>query len=198
MHSWNQARKLGAEIEQLYCAKRNAGRVCGEGCSFRCSECGNTTCQCRCSPVCPDAPRALSTDPERHQIELRILPLVFAMKRLRIFDPCWSCEGHLAADGSLWKWPMVWFYCSSMTYLRLLKESLNQLRLTGKTNAQWEVIVTYSDPDNPDTTFSIQPLAPGDSVISLPSLHADVCEIAQALDATMEDRARAIAANLAL
>ena len=36
----------------------------------------------------------LSSDPERYPIEPGIVPLVFALRGLRVFEPCWSCEGH--------------------------------------------------------------------------------------------------------
>jgi hypothetical protein len=135
---------------------------------------------------------ALSTDPECYPIEPGILPLVFEMKKSRIFDPCWSCEGHLAADGSLRKSPRLWFYCKSMIYLRLLVDGLNNLRQTAKLNFQWEVVVTFSDPDNPETTFSLQPILSQNCTTSLSALHGDVGEIARSLDMMMTERASAL------
>ena len=141
--------------------------------------------------MCPDAPKALSIDPDRYPVEPRILPLVFEMKRLRVFDPCWSCEGHSAADGSLWKTPMVWFYCKSTIYLRLLRDGLSQLKLSGRLKSPWDVVVTYSDPDNPDTTFSVQP-SQQDRTIPLDALRTDVGEVARSLDSMMRDGAHAL------
>lgn len=138
------------------------------------------------------AHRALSVDPDRYPIEPRILPLVFELKRLRIFDPCWSCEGHLGTDGSLWKLPSVWFYCSGMVYLRLLADGLNHLKRVGILHAPWEVAVTYSDADNPDTTFSLQPVFAQLGTTSLTMLQEDVREIACSLDAMMEAGGRAL------
>ena len=193
--SRHHLRRVDAEVACLDSTKRDAGRVCGETCSFVCSQCGSTTCQCRCSPFCPEAGKALSADPERYPIEPRILPLVFAMKRLRVFDPCWSCEGHAAADGSLWKMPMVWFYCRSMLYLRILKDGLNHLKLTGKVNSQWEILVTFSDPENLDTTFSIQPSAPQSPAIQLSVLQDDAREIAGSFDEMIREGARALCSS---
>jgi hypothetical protein len=189
-HSSGQDRKLATEIAHLRRAR--TGRVCAGRCNFRCPQCGTTTCLCRCTPDCPDAARALSTEPDRYPIEPAILPLVFAMKRSRIFDPCWSCEGHTGAGGSTWKAPMVWFYCRSMVYLRLLGDSLNRMAGAGSLKAPWGVVVTYSDPGNPDTTFSLQP-APGESqAFSLPELQDDARAIARLLDPMMEQSARAL------
>ncbi len=49
----------------------------------------------------------LSSDPESHPLESRIAPLVYELKRLEVFDPCWSCAGHNGTDGALWKIPRV-------------------------------------------------------------------------------------------
>ncbi len=96
-----RSRGLGAEVARMAEGRLPAGRVCGESCAFRCEQCGSTRCNCECSQHCPRAAHALSEDPDRHPIEPGIQPLVFAMKRLGVFTPCWSCEGHLPADGGL-------------------------------------------------------------------------------------------------
>jgi hypothetical protein len=185
-------RKLAADIAQLQRARRRGGRVCGDHCNVRCPQCGSTSCLCRCTPDCPDAARALSTEPDRYPIEPAILPLVFAMKRSGIFDPCWSCDGHLGVGGSIWKSPMVWFYCRSMLYLRLLGDGLNRMAGMGCLRVQWGIAVTYSDPGNPETAFSLQP-APGERRdFSLADLQADAGAIARALDPMMEESARAL------
>ena len=188
----NQGRRLAADIAQLRRVRAGGGRVCGERCNIHCPQCGSTTCLCRCTPDCPDAARALSTEPDRYPIEPAILPLVFAMKRSRIFDPCWSCEGHTGVGGSFWKTPMVWFYCRSMVYLRLLGDSLNRMTRVGGLKVPWEVAITYSDPDNPDTTFSLQPAPGGCRDFSLPELQSDARAIARMLDPMMEESARAL------
>jgi len=98
----------------------------------------------------------------------------------------------MAAGGSLWKMPMVWFYCRSMVYLRLLGDSLNRMTGNGGIKVPWGVAITYSDPGNPDTTFSLQP-APGErGDISLPELQCDARAIARMLEPMMEESARAL------
>ena len=54
-----------------------------------------------CEATCPEAPKALTSDPVNYPIETGIVSLVFEMKRLGIFEPCWSCEGHLGPAGDL-------------------------------------------------------------------------------------------------
>jgi hypothetical protein len=110
-----------------------------------------------CSRHCPDIPRALSSDPENFPLETRIAPLVFELKRLKVFEPCWSCEGHNGPDGRLWKIPRVWFYCRSVVQLRVLADGIERLYLERKLTAPWHVVLTFSDRDNVDTTFSLEP-----------------------------------------
>jgi hypothetical protein len=115
------------------------------------------------------------------------------MKRLPVFEPCWSCEGHLGPDGSLWKLPMVWFYTRSLLYLRLLADSLNQLKGAGRIKAPWQVVVSFSDPDNPETAFSIQPAIEGGAPTGLPDLWDDVRQIAGSLEAAIIERSSSLA-----
>ena len=187
--SSDRACRLSSEIKKVALAKGVEGRVCDD-CAIKCPHCGSMACQCMCSVHCPEAPRALSVDPDRYPIELAILPLVFEMKRLGMFRPCWSCEGHLRPDGSLWKMPRVWFYCDSMVQLRLLSDGLNHMANAGCLRAPWRIVVTFSDPDNPETTFSLEPALSHDREISLPALQKDVAEIARSLHAIMTKEAR--------
>ena len=94
----------------------------------------------RCSRHCPDIPRVLSSDPENHPLESRIAPLVYEIKRLEVFDPCWSCAGHDGADGALWKIPRVWFYCRSVVHLRVLADALKELHLDRRLSVPWRVV----------------------------------------------------------
>ena len=185
-------RSLGRDIAEAASARSVEGRVCGEGCIMKCSSCGSTRCQCACSPHCPQAARALSVDPDDYPIESAILPLVFEMKRLSMFSPCWSCEGHARPDGSLWKLPKVWFYCDSTVAVRLLADGLGALKQAGKLRTPWQVVVTFSDPDNPDTTFSLEPVTSPGSAIALRSLQDDVAEIARSLKTMIGTEARSL------
>ncbi len=166
------------------------GRVCGAACAKACPQCGSTACQCQCMPTCPDAPQALSCDPGRQPLEIGIVPLVFEMKRLGMFQPCWSCEGHANPDGSLSKPPRVWFYCDSMVHVRLFANGLASLQFARKLHVPWQIAVTFSDPDNPATAFSVEPVLSQGMEFSLAGLQADAAVIAQELRALMKREAR--------
>lgn len=111
----------------------------------------------RCSRHCPDIPAMMSSDPEKHPLESRIAPLAYELKRLGAFHPCWSCEGHNGSDGKLWKIPRVWFYCASVVHLRVLAAAIQELHLAGRLSVPWRVTLTFSDNDNADATFSLEP-----------------------------------------
>ena len=174
------------------------GRVCGDRCTRICSQCGSLDCQCDCSPNCPEVPLALSIDPEHHPIEPRITPLVFEMKCLGMFRPCWSCEEHLHPNGSFWKVPRVWFYCDSTVHVRILADALANLKCAKKLSNKWQVLVTFSDSDNPETTFSLGRLMTAESRPSLPAMQKDVVQIVRSLHAMMPDKARPLLGRLGL
>lgn len=64
----------------------------------------------RCHRFCPAAPRRLSSEGERGPVEPLVAPLVFELKKLGVFYPCWSCEGHEDQNGQVRNIPRVWFY----------------------------------------------------------------------------------------
>jgi len=186
----DQTRRLRTDITRAAFAKGVDGRVCGAGCTMECPKCGATGCQCACRPGCPQAPRQLSSDPENYPIEPAITPLVYEMKRLGMFRPCWSCEGHLGVDGALWKLPRVWFYCDSTAHVRLLADGVKELEMAGRLSTPWKVVVTYSDPDNPDTTFSLEPAPRSGERSTLTALRGDVARIAESLQTMISAQAR--------
>lgn len=189
------ARHLAGEIAEAVERKGVDGRVCGSACALRCVDCGSKICRCMCSAHCSNAPKALSSDPLKHPIETGITPLVYQMKRLGIFEPCWSCEGHLGLDGLLWKAPSVWFYCNSTVNLGLLSAGIDRLSDGGKLTHHWRVVVTFSDNDNPETAFALEPILPTDREASLPELQQDIYQIAQSLEGLMVSEARTLQAN---
>lgn len=196
VQSWGRRKAQRAEINKVATAKNVSGRVCFAECSLTCRTCGSTRCQCMCTPECPEAARALSSEPDRYPVEPGILPLVFELKKSELFQPCWSCEGHLRADGSLWKLPSVWFYCESFPALRLLDNCLKKLEINGKVAVRWQVAISFSDPDNPETTFAIQPaLHPGQDV-SLQRLQADAYAIATSLNQDLATEAKFLLSHL--
>jgi hypothetical protein len=132
-----------------------------------------------CNFFCPAAPTALSTDPTS-PIETRIVPLVFELKRAGVFHPCWSCEGHDDPAGRLQKIPRVWFYANSVVHLRALGKVVDRLVTEKSLSARWQIVLTYSDLANPDTTFSLEP-ANENGDLDLGHLHNDIVVIAQSL-----------------
>lgn len=165
------------------------GRVCGDSCTLECRACRSPKCQCVCSPQCSRAPHALSGDPA-HPIEPAIVALTYEMKRTGLFVPCWSCEGHLHPDGSLFKLPGLWFYCDDVVALRLLAKGLSDLKLGGRLSARWQISITYSDPDNPETTFALEPAPAGERMPPLGELQRDLAEIARTLEYLVRAGAR--------
>ena len=122
-----------------------------------CSHCKDYVPSTRCHRYCPAAPRRLSSEGKRSPVEPLVAPLVFELKKLGVFHPCWSCEGHTDETGRLWKLPRVWFYADSVVHIRGLSDALNRLFHAGQLSVRWHLVLTHSDPDNPDTTFSLEP-----------------------------------------
>lgn len=185
-----QSRRLDDEIAATTVAKKVSGRVCGRACDKTCARCGSSTCQCACAPNCPDAPRHLSSHPDGFPIERGITPLVYELRRLGMFQPCWSCEGHLDNNGKLWKVPRVWFYCDSLIAVRLLADAIAKIRATERLSVAWRVVVDFSDPDNPDTTFSLEPALQVSDTPDLPALQKDAAKIAGSLEPLLSELAQ--------
>lgn len=173
---------LRAELGEVLEADRRPGPVCGAACQRP----GATDC----SRNCPDIPRTLSGDPDKHPLETRIAPLVFELTRLGVFKPCWSCEGHTKPDGTLWKLPQVWFYSRSVVHIRVLADGLKELDLAKKLNTAWQVVITHSDNDNADTTFALQPSLDRDAPADLAGLQRDIDTIAAHLHELVLTEAR--------
>jgi len=143
------------------------------------------TCDCPdydpaagCHRFCQAAPLRLSSDPSS-PVEPLIAPLTFELKRLGVFHPCWSCEGHNDTAGRLWKLPRVWFYANSVVHIRALGETLDRLFTEKRVKTRWRVVLTHSDSDNPDTTFSLEPESRDGQVLA--ELQADARTIAESL-----------------
>ncbi len=133
----------------------------------------------QCSPQCPDVPRLLSSDPDKHPLEPLIAPLVYELQRLAVFQPCWSCEGHNDPGGALWKLPRVWFYADDLIHVRALTDAIKGLEFGRRLNATWQVVLVSHDPENPDCSFSFVPARGPD--LTLAMLQADIGVIAAAL-----------------
>ena len=150
-----------------------------------------TDCGCGCSPDCPDAARALSSDPARYPVESLVVPLVFALAELRLAVPCWSCEGHLTVAGEWVRVPQVWFYAEDAVLTELLARHLASLRDRGVVEHLWEITVSpYSACEV--TTFVIRPVIdPGaDARSVLERLQQELPVLASGLRASTLAQAR--------
>lgn len=144
-----------------------------------CAHCPDYEMLTGCHRYCPAAPRRLSSDGEQNPIEQMVAPLVFELRKTGVFYPCWSCEGHTDRSGNLWKIPRIWFYADSVVHIRALVETTDRLFHAGRLAARWTVVVTHSDPTNPDTTFSLEPEPATDR--SLSALQDDLRAMADEL-----------------
>jgi len=109
-----------------------------------------------CSAKCPDAPRALSIEPERYPVESKVVPLVYELMSTRVLMTCWSCEGHMGADDKLWKLPMVSFYSASPVYPKLLLKHIEILTYKKALKYRWQIVLSDFS-QTPGVTYSIQP-----------------------------------------
>ena len=163
----------------LATTRTDIGRPCPH-CNLTCPQCESTICTCQCGPDCPDAPRALSSDPEQFPIEAGIVPLVYALKLSGIALPCWSCEGHIGLEGNVWKLPTVLFYSNYPVYPALIVQHLNRLQNQNQLTYFWMVRVEQTD-NTCDITYSIMPVAEGGSHLDLKSLRNDMRKISDTL-----------------
>ncbi len=143
-------RTIKQEIEGIYQAGPLPEPICKSSCSDYNAAQG-------CNRHCISAPEMLSSEDETYPLEKLVAPLVFEIKKLGVFHPCWSCEGHNDTEGKLWKIPRVWFYSDSVVHVRALVIAIDQINNIHHLSTRWSIVVTYSDPSNPNTTFSLEP-----------------------------------------
>ncbi len=123
--------------------------ICRDECSF----CDGSPCRRDCGK----APAMLSSDGDDYPLDIKIAPLVFELKRMGFYTPCWSCQGHLGADGKLWKLPRVWFYTTSDIYVRMLNDAIQSFAFSRKLNAAWEIKLVAIADASFDTMYSLEP-----------------------------------------
>lgn len=170
------------------------GRPCPE-CAISCPCSDSKTCTCACSPLCEQAARQLSSDPERFPIESGIQPLVHALNRIAGFQTIWSCEGHEGADGRLYRLPAVWFYLDARisdevrALPLLLSDYLSQLCGAGKLSCSWQLrIGSWSR--HPVIAYALEPQNHPETPLSLPDLWHDVTALADGLAQGLRNAAR--------
>ncbi len=162
-----------AALEAMTTSVIRQGPVCAPNCE-------RATCQ-SCSRACPYIPQMLSSDPNTHPLEPKIAPLAFEIKKLGVFWPCWSCEGHNDQHNNLLKTPAVWFYASSVIHLRVLGESIADMSYENRLSKPWQLRLCFSDSDNLSTTFSLEPVLNGPEA-TLCALQSDIARIAEEIE----------------
>ncbi len=172
-----------AALEEMASSVVRQGPVCAPNCE-------RAKCQ-SCSRDCPYIPKILSSDPATHPLEPKIAPLAFEIKKLGVFWPCWSCEGHNDQNNNLVKTPAVWFYAISVIHLRVLGESIADMSYENRLSKPWQLRLCFSDTDNLSTTFSLEPVLNGPPV-TLCALQNDITRIAEELETRVMRKAQSL------
>lgn len=144
----------------------------------------------QCSPQCPDAPQALSIEPERYPIEQKVVPFVFELRTSRLMQTCWSCEGHMNPQGELWKVPQVSFYSPSSVYPKLLVNHITRLKMEKKLAYDWQVVLSDYGQENWGVTYTVEPKLEVSVSPRLGGLQGDLLKIAEDLSDHLKNEAR--------
>ena len=150
------------------------------GCRFAVGAEHSLTSTDNCSFDCPHAPGQMSSDPERYPIEQGVVPLVYAFYNMRVMMPCWSCEGHMNSDGTLFKTPKLWFYTLNDFYAKLVAQYVSSLKGANKLHHHWTVTLLPFSQSMFTTTYSLEPQITANTV-NLITLHQDMRVIAENL-----------------
>ena len=165
-------------------------------CEMPCDSQFPADCAVSCDVNCENAPRALSSEPDKHPVEDHVVKIVFELSTLRLMQPCWSCEGHLNGQGDLWKLPQVSFYSASDLYPKLLAGYLNRLKNQGKLNYPWQVnMVDYGQTWGP--TYQLEPaLNQVEGELDLRLMQSDLENISTDLANQLKQEARCMLVNV--
>ena len=148
-----------------------------------------------CSTECSRAAKALSFDPDNHPLEPKVVPISYELAASRIFETCWSCEGHVDQDGQLWKFPQVSFYVSAPVYAQVLLKYVNSLMNSGKLSYDWHVIVSDYGPLN-GITYTLQPNLQLKVDVHFGKLQQDLLTVAENLSANLKAIAKDLLSQL--
>lgn len=160
-----------------------AHRPCAD-CSIPCPCSKSPVCACACTPSCAEAPARLSSDPVENPIEGRILGLVMALAKTDVLIPCWSCEGHARADGTMHRLPQVWFYCNSLLAIAVLDEAVQSLRDARQISCRWRLRAVSGLP-RLENAFSLEPEIDIDRGATLYELQTDAARLSESLPASL-------------
>lgn len=149
------------------------------GCRFAVGVTQSTTSSKHCSAECPMAHKQMSSDPERYPIESGVVPLVYAFYTMRLMMPCWSCEGHSDANGTILKTPKLWFYATNEFYPKLVAQYVSTLKGERKITNHWSVRILPFSQSMFTTTYSLEPQDIIPDCTNLLSLQNDLRAIAK-------------------
>lgn len=144
------------------------------GCRFAVGSSHSQTSAAFCSAQCPEAPRQMSSEPDRYPIELGIAPLVYAFYTMRLMMPCWSCEGHTDQNGVVLKTPKLWFYTTSDFYPKLVAQYVSSLKGAHKIENHWAVRLLPFSQSMFTITYSLEPQESAPALFNLASLQNDI------------------------
>ncbi len=173
------SRQFGVDLAKLAECDATVAPVCRPDCP----EAHNRAC----SRQCPQAPFALTSDPE-FPIESAIAPLVFELKATRIFEPIWSCEGHHDDHGAILRKPSIWFCCEQLPHARFLAEAVSSLRIEARLSADGRVSLCSPGHSSEHTILALE--TDGATASPLAELQGDVSSMAQHLRPRMARLAR--------
>lgn len=142
-----------------------------------------------CSPLCNDAAKALSSEPDRYPLEPFVVAIVYELNNLYLLQSCWSCQGHLDQQGRLWKLPQISFYAASPLYPQLLSNYLGQLLFEKKLSHTWRVAFTNFG-QSLAATYCIEPSLEVGQSPDLDQIHRDLLHIGQRLADNLRQEAR--------
>ncbi|WP_375201010.1 hypothetical protein [Hyphococcus sp.] len=181
-----ETRTIDDSLEEMAHAAIRSGPVCASNCA--------RAGTCPCVRDCPHIPETLSSDPQNFPIEKGVAPLAFEIKKLGVFTPCWSCEGHNDADGAMRNAPAVWFYAHSVTHVRVLSDAVADMLYDKRLSSPWQVRLTFSDPGNLSAAFSLEPVA---GAPDLSALQRDLAHLAEDIDWRVSSRIAALKRSIA-
>lgn len=177
------------DIEHLLeAASYDILRPCNS-CDRDCKCSSSKTCTCMCQVKCEFAPQAMSSAPDAHPIEHKIVPLVFCINCLRVLQPYWSCEGHNSQNGKLFRAPQVWFYSESIIYPKMVGEYIDKLYHKKKIKNHWHICLAHTG-GLLDTGYSIEPNIRVISQLQLKTMQEDIDIISDNMFYGLKDLAK--------
>lgn len=133
-----------------------------------------------CHWQCSGAAEGLSSEPATHPIEPHVIEITFELSKLGLFQPCWSCEGHLDQLGNIYRLPQINFYCAKPVYAALLNEHVALLHHSDRLHTRWHVGLGNLG-QVLGVVYALEPVAEECPSVPLEALHEDLHTIGNRL-----------------